>query len=107
MADRLQKTYTIKKLWLRPDRVISGPLFERHFHSFLQYSIPGSASGVCLLWSTEWESEGASLLPLIRALCKFPLLEESKFKQWEKKKKKPSVVVSNSLVHCDFKDTIR
>ncbi len=62
------------------DRGDVGSLIWVRFHSFLQYSIPGSASRVCLLWSAEWESAGASQLPLIRAFLRLPLLEESKFR---------------------------
>lgn len=66
---------------IRSGQADVGSLISVCFHSFLEYSVPGSASQVCLLSSAEWESAGASPLPLIRAFMQLPLLVESKFKQ--------------------------
>lgn len=101
MAEPFSSMMHFKEQGLRTDMGDVGSLVWVCFHSFLQYSIPGSAPRVCLLWGAEWEIAGASLLPLIRAFCSFSSVKSQSLSSGEKEGRKKKR--RNPLWCCNLK----
>lgn len=101
-ADSAQQRHTMRSGDWEWTGVMPALLFWVRFHSFHQYSIPCSAWRDHLLWSGEWRSAGASLLPLIRALCSSAPWGVKVKAQRKKKKKDTLCVAPTPVFHCAF-----